>query len=77
MSLLSNRRLPEAPLKHAPVVWVIRPRSNEELFSLALELGNLHAPVEFDEGQILVAPDGPVEEVLERMQLTWEIRRST
>lgn len=53
---------------------VIRPRSNRELFVLALELGNLHVPVEITADEVRVASDGPVEEVLERMNLTWEAR---
>jgi urease accessory protein UreE len=69
---------PELPhtIKHLPVIWVVRPRSNRELFSLALELGNLHVPVEIMADEVLVAPDGPVEEVFERMGLNWEIRQT-
>lgn len=61
--------------RHAPSILIVRPRSNRELFALALELGNLHVPVEITDSEVLVAPDGPVEEILERMNLPWEARR--
>jgi urease accessory protein UreE len=75
MSLVTTRQPAAFTLKHVPVLWVIRPRSNRKLFCLALELGNLHVPIEFEDDFMLVAPDGPVEEILERMGLTWDIRR--
>lgn len=74
MSVLNNPRLLRT-VRHAPKVLAIRPRSNRELFALALELGNLHVAVEITADEVLVAPDGPVEEVLERMGLGWETRK--
>lgn len=53
---------------------IVRPRSRHELLALALELGNLHAAVEIKENEVLVAPDGPVEEILERLGVPWEAR---
>ena len=71
--LVTTSELQQA-IKHLPFVWVVRPRSNRELFALALELGNLHVPVEITSEEVLVGSDGPVAEVLERMGLTWETR---
>src|SRR4051794_13863931 len=48
-------------------VLVVRPRGTAELTRVALEIGNLHAPVAVDGGDLLVIPDGPVEAVL------WEL----
>ena len=74
MSVVTSPQLLRT-VRHAPTILVIRPRSNRELFALALELGNLHVAVEITADEVLVAPDGPVEEVLERMNLPWEARR--
>ena len=74
MSLVSRSQVLRAA-SLPPFVWAVRPRSNRELFALALELGNLHVPVEITSEELLVAPDGPVQEVLERMNLPWETRR--
>lgn len=74
MSVVSNSQQLLRTVRHAETILAIRPRSNRELFALALEFGNLHVPVEITSNEMLVAPDGPVEEVLERMNLTWEAR---
>jgi urease accessory protein UreE len=60
--------------KTPPLTWLVRPRSRRELLTLCIELGNLHVPVEITGAQVRVAPDGPVQEVLERMNLEWETR---
>lgn len=75
--MLVNSPQRPSSLQHLQLVWAVRPRSNLELFALALELGNLHVSVEIAADEVLVAPDGPVEEVLERMNLTWETRQAT
>jgi urease accessory protein UreE len=71
---LVNLAEPALALAGLSTVLVARPRSRRECFALAIELGNLHVPVEITTDAILVAPDGPVEEVLERMGVPWEIR---
>ena len=38
---------------------------------LALGLGNLHAPVQLDGEQLIVVPDGPVEELLASLGVAW------
>lgn len=48
-------------------VCVARPRSLHEMGLLALELGNLHAPVQLIGLELLVIPDGPVEAVFARL----------
>lgn len=45
-------------------VLVVRPRDPAELARVALEIGNLHAPVAVEGGDLIVIPDGPVEAVL-------------
>jgi urease accessory protein UreE len=45
-------------------VLVVRPRTPAELARVALEIGNLHAPVAVDGDELLVIPDGPIEAVL-------------
>lgn len=62
--------------KNLPGILTIRTRSNRELFALALELGNLHVPVEITADAVLVGADGPVEEVLDRMNLAWETKET-
>ena len=48
-------------------VWVIQFTSPAQLAQVALELGNLHVPVETNTaGELIVIPDGPTREVLER-----------
>jgi urease accessory protein UreE len=39
--------------------------------TLALGLGNLHAPVQVDGEQLIVLPDGPVEELLESLGVAY------
>lgn len=51
-------------------VLVISPASLEEMGRMALELGNLHAPTQVSGDQILTIPDGPVEQVLDRLNIS-------
>jgi urease accessory protein len=53
-------------------VIVIHPRNPMELATVALELGNFHAPTEFADGVIRTVPDGPVEELMATMDLPHE-----
>jgi urease accessory protein len=55
-------------------VLVAGPMTAHELASLAFELGNLHVPVEISDDEIRAAPDGPIMEVIERLQVRSEIR---
>jgi urease accessory protein UreE len=48
-------------------LWLVRAASPAGLAHVALELGNLHAPVEvWSDGYLLTPPDGPTEGVLRR-----------
>ena len=54
-------------------VWVASFEDTASMAAAALELGNLHVPVEVAEGATLVAlPDGPTRGVLDRRALKWE-----
>lgn len=55
-------------------VMVARPASPRELALLAFEIGNLHAPAEITEHEIRVAPDGPLEELFERLKVPWVVQ---
>lgn len=48
-------------------VLVASPRDAQQLFAAAMELGNLHAPAQFSEGQIITVCDGPIEAVFHRL----------
>lgn len=60
-------------------VWVAHPRTLREMGALALEMGNLHAPVQLCEDELLAIPDGPVEAALARLRIPHElaVRRFT
>jgi urease accessory protein UreE len=47
-------------------VLVARPRDPRRGWTIALELGNLHVPVEVSDDEIVLLPDGPGEGVLKR-----------
>lgn len=53
-------------------VLVVRPRNMTEMGVVALVIGNLHAPAEIVEAEILVAPDGPVEAALCELGIGYE-----
>lgn len=50
-------------------VLLLHPPDAETAILLALGLGNLHAPVQLDGGQMIVIPDGPVEELLAELKV--------
>ena len=52
-------------------VWVVQSRDAQTLSNVALELGNLHVPVEADETGLIVYPDGPTREVLDRYRCSY------
>lgn len=52
-------------------VWILRPRGPTELATLALELGNLHAPTQIVGEELWVAPDGPIESRLRELGAVW------
>jgi urease accessory protein UreE len=58
-------------------VLVVRPRDLHRGCSIALELGNLHVPVEVTDDEIVLLPGGPGEGVLKRYGETCgtELRR--
>ena len=63
---------PTAMLRvHVPAceVWVTGPVDTDLLTTVALELGNLHVPVEVSQGRLIVISDGPTREVLDRYQV--------
>lgn len=48
-------------------VWLITPTDACQLAIIAIELGNLHVPVEVTPvGELLTVPDGPTRQVLDR-----------
>jgi len=53
-------------------VWVATFANPSTLAVVALELGNLHVPVEVDGDMLIVPPDGPIREVLDRYGATVE-----
>src|ERR1700678_2656667 len=53
-------------------VLVVRPSDSTEMGIVALVAGNLHAPAEVIDGQILIAPDGPVEAALAELGIAFE-----
>jgi urease accessory protein len=52
---------------------VARPRSRAELARLAFEIGNLHVPAQITDDEISILPDGPVQEILDRLGIPWTI----
>ncbi len=50
-------------------VLLLHPPDAETAILLALGLGNLHAPVQLDGKQMMVIPDGPVEELLAELKV--------
>lgn len=55
-------------------VWRIRAASSNALATIALELGNMHVPVEVTvEGDLYTPPDGPTEGVLRRAGVSYEL----
>ena len=56
-------------------VWVASFEDSASMAAAALELGNLHVPVEVADGPALVAlPDGPTRGVFDRRCAKWEVR---
>jgi urease accessory protein len=53
-------------------VLVIRPRDMTEMGLVALIAGNLHAPAQVVDGEILIAPDGPIEAALAELDIACE-----
>jgi len=60
---------------HPCDVLLVHPPDVSTGLLLALGLGNLHAPVQIDGEQLIVLPDGPVEELLNSLGLTWTTHR--
>jgi urease accessory protein UreE len=57
-------------------LWLITSPDGAALARVALELGNLHVPVEVTPaGEMLTPPDGPAEGVLRRNGLTYSLCR--
>lgn len=54
-------------------VIVVRPASRSEAAMTALELGNLHVPVEVSETEVLTPADGPAKGVLSRRGIVFAI----
>jgi urease accessory protein len=55
-------------------LWLVRAASPAALARVALELGNLHAPVEVTpDGELLTPPDGPTEGALRRHGATYTL----
>jgi len=52
-------------------VLLLHPPDHATALLLALGLGNLHAPVQVDGEQLIVLPDGPVEELLGALKIAW------
>jgi urease accessory protein UreE len=58
-------------------VWVAEFVDAAALAAAALELGNLHVPVEVDGARLVTVPDGPVRAILDKYAASWraEVRR--
>jgi len=58
-------------------VLVAQPPTAAKMAQLALELGNLHLPVEIGSKEMIMIPDGPTEAILARMEIGFstDIRR--
>jgi len=58
-------------------VLVAHPPNAATMAQLALELGNLHLPVEIAANEVIMIPDGPAEAILARMEIPFstDIRR--
>jgi urease accessory protein UreE len=54
-------------------VWVIEAGDSETLAKVSLELGNLHVPAQSAGRQLIVIPDGPTGEVLDRYGCSYRI----
>ena len=55
-------------------VWIVRAADAARLLAVAVELGNLHTPVEVTQvGELVVLPDGPVLAVLRRHGLSHHV----
>jgi urease accessory protein len=54
-------------------VWAIWPAGAGAMAHVALELGNLHVPVEVGEDVLFTIPDGPTREVLDRYGVKYEL----
>jgi urease accessory protein UreE len=50
-------------------VFVARLATIADMGKLALELGNLHAPVQIADDALITLADGPAEEVLDRLAI--------
>jgi urease accessory protein UreE len=62
-------------LVHVPPcdVWLISPANAHQLAQIALELGNLHVPVEVTAtGELVVIPDGPTRQVLDQYRVLYK-----
>jgi len=61
----------------ATKVLVAHPSNALKMGQLALELGNLHLPVEIAANEVTMIPDGPTEAILARMEIPFstDIRR--
>src|SRR5437868_5168847 len=53
-------------------VLVVRPADPRDALLLVLGLGNLHLPVELCGDSVFTVPDGPQEELIRELGLTWE-----
>lgn len=58
-------------------VLIAHPTDPANLAAACYELGNLHAPIQLENGRIIVIPDGPIEAVFQSLGIPWEteIRR--
>lgn len=55
-------------------LWLVTPPDAATLAHVALELGNLHVPVQVTpSGDLLTPPDGPTEGVLRRNGITYSL----
>jgi urease accessory protein UreE len=52
-------------------VFIARPGTIEAMGKLALELGNLHVPVQIAGDALITPADGPAEEVLDRLGISY------
>ncbi|HEV7302260.1 MAG TPA: hypothetical protein VGN72_23175 [Tepidisphaeraceae bacterium] len=62
---------------HVPAceVWVTDPVDPDALATVALELGNLHVPVQVSNGRLIVIADGPTREALDRYGVPFRTER--
>lgn len=54
-------------------VLVARPKNIAAMGQLALELGNLHLPVEIASEELITVPDGPTEGISKRLKIDYSI----